>query len=294
MISLNRTPLVKYKGPGNGWSNIWFKDETNQVSGAFKIRGVLNYFNTHKPSSPVVTASTGNHGTAVAIIARDFGMPAYIFVPSHIAEKKKERLKDAGANVIEYEGSYDECEAHARQYAAVNGYVFIHSFDDSTIIEGHRSIFNEIEQDMPGIPWMFVPVGGGGLLTAAMRHYPRGRHISGVEFSEAPALQQSLLSGKRISVELTPNPVEGLCVAQIGTQVFNTSMKKHPEIYLTDIEQIKDAVRLAWVHNGIKCEMAGAAAFAAALQNPIEGGDCICILSGGNIDDELFNSIIHT
>ncbi len=292
MILLNRSPLVKYKGVVAGWDNVWLKDETRQVSGAFKIRGVLNYFISNRQKDPVVTASTGNHGSAVAIVASDFGLPAFVFIPSHIAEKKKVRLRQAGAHLVEHDGSYDECEVLARQFAEANGYTFVHSFDDNVIIEGHKSIFDEIEEDHSGISSIFIPVGGGGLLTAALRYYHGDRSIFGVEFSEAPALYESLQKKERLFINIAPNPVEGLCVSQIGEKVFEAAMQHNTVVDIVDIDRIREAMRLVWQHNGIKCEMAGAASLAAALSKQGTGGDCVCVLSGGNIDDDLFNSII--
>lgn len=294
MILINKTPLVKYNGPRNGWRNIWLKDETYQISGAFKIRGVANYFKQNNPAVPVVTASTGNHGTAVAIMANQAKLPAYVFIPTHTAEKKKARLRYVDARIKEIDGSYDDCERYARDFARQNQYLFIHSFEEEEIIEGHAGIFGEIEDEQPGIPFLFLPVGGGGLFTAGMRYYSNSRTVTGVEYDDAPALFESVAAGKRVDITVNPGPVEGLSVSRIGVKVFEAYHQYLPKLQLVSLQELETATCLTWKFNNIKCEMAGAAALAAALAVPGENNDCVCIISGGNIEEELFYSLIKS
>lgn len=294
MIQLEKTPLVRYEGPGNGWRHIWMKNETCQVSGAFKIRGVANYFRRRKPEAPVVTASTGNHGTAVALLAQDAGLAAYVFIPQTTSARKKDRLRNAGAIIREIDGCYDDCELAARHFARNNHFLFIHSFEEEEIIEGHLSLLQEAEQQQPDIPSIFIPVGGGGLLTAGLRYYDAARLVTGVEYAESPALSCSMAAGRRLYLPVSHGIVEGMMVSQVGSKVFDTLRQPKPQARIVQVSlaQIKQAARLIWTHHCIRCEMAGAAALAAALSAPDEGKDCLCILSGGNIEQSVFEDLI--
>ncbi len=289
-----KTPLVEYKGPHPGWSRVWLKDETAQLSGAFKFRGVASYFANACPQTSVVTASTGNHGTAVAMMARSADLSAHVFVPIHISDNKKGRLRAASATVSEVAGSYQDCEVAARQFSEANGFQFIHSFEEEGVIEGHASLLQEIRLEAPDLPMLFVPVGGGGLLTACLRHVSSQCRVIGVEYSEAPALLQSLTSGFRVTVTTKPDAVEGLSVPQIGNKVFEAGMRCKPEIALVTLREMERATWLAWHHNGIQCELAGAAALAAALKRNESCGECACVLSGGNVDESLFSFIVNS
>ena len=287
------TPLVLYNGPLHGWRAIWLKDETQQQTRAFKFRGNVAKLATLPPGSRVVTASTGNHGCGLAIAAQLFGMRACVYVPHTTPRSKQGRIVAAGAELVLVHGDYDQCTAAALQAAAADGAVYVSSFDDHEIIDGHRSLC--VEVDAVGIEFetVFVPVGGGGLLAACFKHWGWTKHIVGVESMTAPAMYESLRAGHRVMLPEANGPAEGLLVRQIGVIAFDIARRYQPPIVLVDGATIEQAIGSLWLYNGIRAEGAGAAALAAALATPMPRKQCLCIVSGGNIDEPLFQATIE-
>ncbi|MGW8350857.1 threonine ammonia-lyase [Streptomyces wedmorensis] len=286
-----RTRVVRLQP--HGWRDILVKDETRQISGAFKYRG-----NAHKVAglpagSTLVTASTGNHASGLAEAASARGLPLRVFVPRTTPLAKRQRITGAGGDVVLVDGGYDDCEVLARRYADENTAVFVHSFDDPDIIEGHRSLYREVREEA-GLPdAAFVPVGGGGLVAAGIAEWGgAATRITGVEYQGAPAMQMSLRAGRRITLETAKGLPEGLLVRRIGARSFQACKDYGLEVRTVDDMELHRAMRILWAEAGIRAEGAGAAAFAAALRNPDPRKVALCVVSGGNIDDQTWSDCI--
>jgi threonine dehydratase len=291
------TPLTRFNGQHNTWQDIWLKDETQQTTHAFKFRGNFLRLQSMPTGSAVVTASTGNHGLGLATSAKILGLRAHVFLPATTARVKRLHIVETGAQIHEIDSDYDACVEQAVRFARAEGAVYIPSFDDPEIIRGHMSLFREIDQQFRGhFAAIFVPVGGGGLLAACIQHYAgSGLRIVGVELDTAPAMYLSLRSGTRVLLEHATGRAEGLLVRKIGTIPFELAMQTGQlEIALVTEASIRRAIRLLWHHNGIRAEGAGAAAFAAALEQQAAGDErrCACIISGGNIDDAYMEEVL--
>lgn len=286
------TPLVPYAGPRGGWDAIWLKDETAQTTGAFKFRGNLRRLAACPPAQPVVTASTGNHGQGLAAAARVYGLPATVVVPARTPRRKLDGIRRAGARAVLLEGDYAACEAAARRLAAREGGCFVSSFDEDEVIEGHRTLCDEV--DRSGVEWevALVPVGGGGLITACLRQWGGARAVEGVEAAWAPAMSRSLAAGRRVTLDAAEGIAEGLLVRTVGRIPFRECRAHAPPVRLVTAAQVREAIRALWRHNGIRAEGAGAAALAAAAAHPRPGLRCLCIVSGGNIDDADFHAVL--
>ncbi|MEW2275983.1 threonine ammonia-lyase [Streptomyces griseofuscus] len=277
----------------HGWRSTFVKDETQQISGAFKYRG-----NAHKVAglpagSSLVTASTGNHASGLTLAASARGISLRVFVPRTTPSAKRRRVTGAGAEVILVDGGYDDCEALARVYADENAAVFVHSFDDPDIIEGHRSLYREVQEDA-GLPDVaFVPVGGGGLVAAGIAEWGREKStIVGVEYRHAPAMQSSLRAGHRVTLDSAGGLPEGLLVRRIGARSFDACHDYGLEVRTVDDDELHRSMRILWAEAGIRSEGAGAASFAAALQNPDPHKVALCVVSGSNIDDRTWSDCI--
>jgi len=291
---IRRTKSLELKGKQFGWNQIWLKDETQQITGAFKFRGVLNHVSSLPYGTELVTASTGNHGIAVAEAARLSGSSAHIFVPENTSKVKLNKLKKRGANVIVNGAIYDDCEAQARSFAQKNNFSFIHSFESPKVIEGHQSLFKEIRKDCPDFQTIFVPVGGGGLLSACINEFgDSSKKIIGVEFTGAPALHSSLIKKKRISVTTKKSWAEGLTVSLIGKPAFELCLSHCVPVVLVSEIEMEQAIRILWQRNNIRAEYAGAAPLAAAIKHAEIGKESICVISGGNIDNDIFHQICN-
>lgn len=294
MLQPVETPLTPFAGSAGAWRAILLKDETKQLTAAFKFRGVAAKLQRFAPGSAVVTASTGNHGLAVAVAARAYGLHARVYLPATAPKTKADGITAADCELIRVDGDYDRCEDMARRDSASSEAEFVPSFDDQEIIDGHKPLFDEIRAAGSHIDTIFVPVGGGGLIAAALESFGAGDapEIVGVEWREAPAMDASLASGTRVTLRPPEGGPEGLVVRRVGSLPFARCTERATRIELVSLEQIDEALRLLWVKNRIRAERAGAAALAAALATDSRGDrTAACIVSGGNIDPFQFEAI---
>jgi threonine dehydratase len=280
--------------PSRHFFRLFVKDETAQRSGAFKYRGASALIQQTDDRRPLVAASTGNHAGGLALAAADAGMKLVVFIPKTTPETKLMRIREAGAEAVPTDGGYDQCEDRARSYALDEGYRFIHSFDDNAIIDGHRSLFAELRHQVGRFDRLYVPIGGGGLVTAAIRELGNEVRVTGVEHVAATAMHTSLAVGERVSLE-EPSGPEGLCVRRVGAIAFMEAYAYGLEVKIISDAPLNNAMRLLWTVAGIRAERAGAAATAAALTETdglSVGSSAVCVVSGGNIDDAVWEKSV--
>lgn len=277
-----RTPVVKL--PDDTWGELVLKDETKQTSGAFKYRGSSHRVAGFAPGTRLVAASTGNHASGLSTAASERGLQLTVYVPRTIPQAKLARITTAGATPVLVDGGYDDCELAARQTAAETGASFIHSFDDTQVIDGHRSLFRESAEQF-GLPdVVFVPVGGGGLVSAALREWGGRVRVIGVEYDQAPALTLSLQQGRRITLDSALGMPEGLLVRRIGQIAFDLAREHDLEVVTVSDAELQTAMRRLWHDSEIRAEGAGASALAAAISRGEPDQRALCVVSGGNID----------
>jgi threonine dehydratase len=285
------TPLVEL--PVGRWRQLLVKDETKQVSGAFKYRGIRHKIAAIAPGAPLVTASTGNHGAGLAIAARDHGCALHVFVPETTPRVKCLRMSRHGAMLHLVRGGYDDCADLAHRHADRHGMSYIHSFDDPEIVAGHQELFREVERVTEPPDVLFVPVGGGGLVSAAVEVWGRGPvRIIGVEHATAPAMLTSLAAGRRVTVAPGTGPAEGLMVRRVGAYPFEICAAHGLTVETVSDAEIQHALRALYRLAGIRAEYAGAAAVAAALRRGHPGQRALCVVSGGNIDNALWRGCV--
>lgn len=284
------TPLLKVYSDSH--KEIYVKDETKQLTGAFKFRGVLNKFHSNDIAScyGVVTASTGNHGFAVAIIANEYKIPCIIVVSQDTPLCKIQNIAKTGASIKYIDGRFEECNAYAKNYATNHGYLYISSFDDEQIIEGHKQLFAEATEN-DEYDYCLCPIGGGGLVSAAIKYNRRLGTILGVENQTLPKMKLSLEQGRIVNINNYMVGIsEGISIGEVGRIPFKYAKDYGLRVLLVSEEEIKNGIRFL-NKKGITSEGAGAASVSAALKYPIEG-KILCIVSGGNIDLSLLSQII--
>lgn len=290
------TPLVPYRGTTT-WNNIWLKDETQQVAHSFKFRGTFHRLLQEPAGTTVVTASTGNHAMGVAVAASKLGLHSRVIVPNHISKVKAEAIASLGAQLTSIEGNYDDCVQEALRLSAETGMPYISSLDDPLVVQGHSSLFQEISEQLPtGFDAIFVPVGGGGLLSGCLLHLQgTGIKVVGAELAAVPSMQHALATGERLLFPSTKSIGEGMLVRQAGKLPFELARAYAPlEMVQVSEEQLREGVRLLWQRNAIRAEASGAASLAAALAYTAAHPDqqVAVAISGGNIDETLFQHII--
>jgi threonine dehydratase len=225
--------------------------------------------------------------------AQGRGSDVHAFVPATTSAVKLRRIEQCGARLHLIEGNYGDCERLAGAYGERHRLDYIHSFDDPQIIMGNQSLFREIADVAPLPDMTFVPVGGGGLVSAAITAWGRlGSRVIGVEHCSAPAMAESLKAGRPVSVQGPASPAEGPLVRRVGNHPFAICSGYGLTVETVDDSEIEAAIRLLYARAGIRAEYAGAAALAGALRYHAPEKHALCIISGGNIDDQRWERCI--
>jgi threonine dehydratase len=265
---IRHTPLLHANGEDFGLPDIRlvFKLEFMQHAGSFKSRGAFNQMLSRTvPPAGVVAASGGNHGAAVAFVARRLGIPAAIFVPTVASKAKIEQITAYGAR-LEVQGElYADALAASEAYRQSSGALAIHAFDQIETLQGQATVGIEFEQDAPELDALLVAVGGGGLIGGVAAWYRSRTKIVGVEPQEAPTLTYALRAGGPVDAPGGGIAADSLAPRQVGQLVFPIAQRFVHDTVLIDDDAIQNAQKLLWKKLRIVVEPGGAAAFGALL-----------------------------
>ncbi|MFT5764123.1 MAG: threonine dehydratase [Saprospiraceae bacterium] len=272
-------------------AEIYFKCENFQKMGAFKMRGAVNAILNLTPEQQqkgVVTHSSGNFAQAVSLAAKNIGIPAYIVMPSTAPEVKKEAVKGYGGQITICEPTIEARQANADRISEEKGASFLHPSNDIEVILGQGTAAIELLEDYPDLAYIFVPIGGGGLIagTALATHYFGNNCITiGGEPLEADDAYRSLQSGK-IETNKTINTIADGLRTELGDNNFPVIQKYVDRIIRVEETEIVAAMRLIWERMKIIVEPSSAVPFAALLREKesFAGKKIGIILSGGNVD----------
>jgi len=291
-----RTPLVRLQVP-EAPAEIYLKLENLQPIGSFKLRGALNAVKQIPHSElgdGVVTASAGNMGQGVAWAARELGIPCTVVVPDAAAETKLAAIERLGGRVVKV--PYDEWwEAIATSSTRAAKGRFVHPVEDEAVMAGNGTIGIEILEDLPDPDAVLVPFGGGGLsvgIASAVRALAPSVRVYAVEPEPAAPLSASLAAGEPREVAGTPSFVDGSGAPRLLPKMWPLARAVLAGAYPVPIEDAAAAVRLLVNRARIVAEGAGALALAAALAGRGGNGKVVCIVSGGNIDEDKLRTIL--
>jgi len=269
---------------------LLLKCESLQPSGAFKIRGAYNMvaqLTDDERRRGVITYSSGNHGQAMALAARELGAPAVVVMPKTAARIKVEGARSFGAEVI-FEGTTSvERRVRAEREAAARGLTMVPPFDHPWIIAGQGTAGLEILEQRPGIGAVIVPIGGGGLIAgvaAAIKLSRPDVKVIGVEPEGAAKMKASVEAGHVVTLDKTETIADGLMPVRPGDLTFAHVRQFVDKIVTVTDLQIMDAVLWLFSHAKIVAEPSGAASVAAALTaKPRLPAPVVAVVSGGNI-----------
>lgn len=271
---------------------LLLKCENLQTTGAFKLRGAMNFMTARDRSElaqGVTAASAGNHAQGVAYAADLLGVAARIFMPESTPPQKVQSTRELGAEVVLTGANFDESFAAAQADSQANGTVFIHPFDDPLVMAGQGTIGLEILKDLPDLANIVVPIGGGGLLAgiavAIKEQHPQVR-IIGVETAAAPCMYRAVHDNRISEVPLSVTIADGIAVKKAGQQTMPIIRDLVDELVLVEEEEIALAIVALLEKRKLLVEGAGAVTLAALLNNKVAQvrGKTVCLLSGGNID----------
>lgn len=274
----------------------FFKCENLQRGGAFKLRGAFNaLLAANLPGGAhVATHSSGNHGTAVALAARDLGLRATVVMPRDSAKTKFEAVERAGARIVLCEPGQVAREAALRKVCEADSAFVVHPFDDATVIAGQGTAALELFSEVPDLDTLVVPVGGGGLLggsaLVARSVAPKCRVIA-AEPADADDTRRSFVSRQRQSVGVTSTVADGLR-GSIGVCNFQLLLSHVDDVVTVSEDAIRAAMRIALGDLKLVIEPSSAVVLAALLgADRKRFGDRVgVILSGGNVDLESIHA----
>jgi threonine dehydratase len=288
---LGPTPLYRYPAlDALTGTQAWVKHENHQPVGAFKVRGGVNLISqldADERRRGVIAASTGNHGQSVAYAADLFGVRAVICVPEQANPVKVESMRALGAEVVFGGRDFDEAREYCEKRAADNGFRYIHSGNEPSLIAGVATCTLEIIEARPDVDVIVVPVGGGSGAAGACLVAKAARasiEVIGVQSEAAPAAYRSW-HARSLVEDTTSTFAEGLATRTAFDLPQHILWELLDDFVLVSEEALRVATRLMISTTRNLVEPAGAAALAAVLDVPGRFADrkVALICSGGNI-----------
>ena len=295
------TPLEYSKGISTLLGReTYLKLESFQPIRVFKIRGALNKLLSMPDSDlrkGIITASSGNHGLAIAYVSKLFGIKASICVPENANPQKVRAIEEQGAEVIHRGSGYDQAYEVAIEIAAKRSLTFVHAFNDSDVIAGQGTCGLEIMRQLPEMDSAAVAIGGGGLISGiaiAIKETRPSARVYGAETVSIPSMYESLKTGARVKVEPMPTIADGMQAATPGELTFEAAKKFVDRVGLVTDSQLEDAIFDLLELGRVLAEPAGASPL-AAMKGPLRdepGNKIVLVVSGGNISVKLLTSIL--
>ncbi|HTP94204.1 MAG TPA: threonine ammonia-lyase, biosynthetic [Burkholderiales bacterium] len=290
------TPLEHAPGLSARIGNrLLLKREDMQPVFSFKLRGAYNKMarlDRRELKRGVVAASAGNHAQGVALAARKLGCRATIVMPVTTPAIKVAAVRAHGAQALLTGDSYDEAYTHARALVEAERSVFVHPYDDPDVIAGQGTIGMEIlRQHADPIHAIYVPIGGGGLISGIASYVKRLRpeiRVVGVEPVDADAMYRSLKAGRRVKLAQVGLFADGVAVKLVGAETFRLCRALVDEVVLVDTDAICAAIKDVFEDTRTVLEPAGALAIAGAKacaeRERLRGRTLIAVASGANMN----------
>lgn len=280
---------------------VALKLESHQETGSFKLRGATNAIlslNAEARRRGVVTASTGNHGRALAYAARSENVPATVCMSALVPGNKVEAVRALGADVRIVGRSQDDAQDEVDRLVRDEGLVAVPPFDHADVIAGQGTIGLEIAEDRPDTELVLVPLSGGGLasgVAAAVRERLPEARVVGISMTRGAAMHASLRAGKPVLVEELETLADSLGGGIGLTNRYTFSMCRDllDDVVLVSEDEIAEGIRHAFRNEREIVEGAGAVGIAALLAGKVPvRGPTVVLLSGRNIDEALHGRIV--
>ncbi len=300
--TIQATPLVRsHSLSTNTGGEIYLKLEHHQITGSFKVRGATNAvlnLTEKQRSKGVIGVSTGNHGRGLAYAARQAGVRCIICMSELVPQNKVEDIRSEGAEVCIIGRSQDEAQHEVDRRVAEEGMVMLPPFDHADIIAGQGTLGLEIQEDLPDVETVLVPLSGGGLISGialALKAYNKNIRLMGISMERGAAMIESQISGKPVEVEELPTLADSLGggIGLNNRLTFNIIKELVDDLIVVDEIEIAEAIRHAYWQEKQIIEGSGSVGIAALLAQKISNpGKCVALISGRNIDMKLHKRII--
>ena len=272
------------------------KHENHTPTGAFKVRGGLVYvdrLNRERPGTPgLISATTGNHGQSIAYAANRYRVPVTIYVPHGNSVEKNRAMRSFGANLVEHGNDFQSAREEADRRAKRDGLEFVPSFHPDLVM-GVATYALELLRQFRDLDVLYVPIGqGSGICGCILARDLLGlrTEIIGVQSTEAPSFALSFAAGTVVRTNSSNTRADGMATRVPDAESLAMIRRGASRIVQVTDDEIATAIRAYWTDTHNLAEGAGAAPFAAAMQEKanLRGKRAGLILTGGNIDFDLF------
>ena len=281
--------------------NIFLKCENLQYTGAFKVRGAINKLlslTSSQYAKGIVTASSGNHGAAIAYGLKKLNMKGIVFVPENASPTKIDNIRNY-TNELKFHGTDTmQTEIHALEYANQHDMIYAAPYNDIQVIAGQGTIGLELTHQLDTIDAVFVPIGGGGLISGIagyLKSVNPNIKIIGCLPENSPVMSESVKAGKIVEMKTLPTLSDATAGGiEPGSITFDLCRQLVDEYILVSEEEIKNSIIDMLKTQHLLIEGASAVALAALLKcsNKFQDKNVVIILSGANISLEVLKSIL--
>ncbi|VVE60849.1 serine dehydratase [Pandoraea anapnoica] len=289
----HRTPVLTSRtADAMTGARLFFKAENFQRMGAFKFRGAYNaisQFTAEQKRGGVLAFSSGNHAQAIALSARELGVPAVILMPQDAPQMKIDATRGYGAEVILFDRYKEDREALSKRLAEERGMTLIPPYDHPHVMAGQGTAVKELIEDAGELDMLLVCLGGGGLLSGsavAARALNPNIEIYGVEPEAGNDGQQSFRTGEIVHIETPRTIADGAQTQHLGQYTFPVIRSLVDDILTVTDDELVQTMKFFASRMKIVVEPTGCLAAAAAMQGKVDvrGKRVGVILSGGNVD----------
>lgn len=283
-------------------TDVYMKLENYQEIGAFKVRGAANkmlQLSPEEKKAGVATFSTGNHGLAVAYVARKLGISATVCISPGVPRAKVDAIRQMGAEIQVVGNGQDDAERYCCELEEQVGVMVIKPFDDRHVIAGQGTIGLEMAQEVPDLDTVIVPLSGGGLFAGvalALKSYNPEIKIIGVSMEGSPVMYKSIKAGKPVFLEETPTLADSL-LGGIGLHneyTFEAVQRYADDLILVTEKEISDAMGFIADRHRMIIEGAAATGVAAILSSKVKASSKMAvIMTGSNVDLSVIKRVIE-
>lgn len=297
----HRTPVMRSTtADARTGATLFFKCETLQHIGAFKIRGAYNavaQFTPAQRAGGVVTFSSGNHGQAIARAAQLLGVHAVVVMPKDAPAMKIAATEGYGGEVIRYDRYAEDPALIIERIVAERGMTFIPPFDHPHVMAGQGTAAKELFEEVGELDIIVTPLGGGGLLSGtatAARHLSPRCEIVGVEPEAGNDGQQSLAQGRIVRIETPKTIADAAQSRSLGQHTFPVLQQLGARVVTATDDQLVETMKFFAARMKLIVEPTGCLGAAAVFngQLDVRGKRVGIVLSGGNIDLARFAALV--
>ena len=272
-----------------GRCNVYLKLENLQLTGSFKIRGAMNKILSSKNQQEFVTASSGNHGIAVAYTLNKLNMKGSIYLPEYTSKSKSEAIKEYDIDISYFGEDCVQTENYAKEKAKEKNLEYISPYNDLKIVSGQATIGLELENQLDSIDSVLVPVGGGGLISGIagyLKTVNKDIQIIGCQPRNSSVMFESIKAGHIVEMESKDTISDGTAGGiEENSITFDICQKYVDDFIIVGETEIKKGILLALEKHSLLVEGAAALSIASFInrKDEFQGKNVVLLLSGSRI-----------